>query len=156
MIAAIDPGLGGTGVALFGDDPYPLTVRSINTKETHVLGIQDMSSKLYHVFKDFQDTNRSPEKVYLEWPIWMGANAAAKSGDLITLSALVGSFMRTLTSSNYLIVQPVPVRDWKGDASKKATVGWVKSILDIKDDKHWKNSHAWDAVGIGLWAKGLL
>jgi hypothetical protein len=77
--------------------------------------------------------------------------AVAASGDLVKLSCLVG-MIAGLCKAMGIIIYLVPVAKWKGQLTKEAVIYRIEKILG----KCTYEKDEWDAVGIGLWAKGLL
>ena len=89
--------------------------------------------------------------VYCEWPMYFGAASSAPSGtgDLLKLMFQVGGVAR-MTQELGARFHPIPVNDWKGQMPKSAVISRIKKRLPGAE----YNTHAWDAVGIGLYAKG--
>jgi len=80
--------------------------------------------------------------------------AAARDGDLVTLAHLVGCIHGKLVPFATCTFAPVLINDWKGSLPKDICESRIKSLLP-----KWKptttTTHEIDAVGIGLYCKGL-
>ncbi len=103
--------------------------------------------------------------VVCEWPqFYNTAKGAAVAGrdDLGKLYAWVGGAITVAhrESANFV---PVNVAQWKGQLSKRVVCDRIEQTLGaggvreigLSPRKKGEGSHDWDAVGIGLWAKGL-
>lgn len=76
----------------------------------------------------------------------------AGRGDLVTLSFFIGYLAGRICPIPFI---PVEINKWKGQLSKKNVTDRIKNKLTKKVCKTLEiRTHAWDAVGIGLWAKG--
>ena len=98
--------------------------------------------------------NCTPLKVFYESPSYFGTGygkVAAKSGSLVKLSVIVGMLRATVTRRG-IDVQKIEVRDWKGQMTKQATKLRVEKRLERKIDEV---DHIIDAIGIGLYVKGI-
>lgn len=98
-----------------------------------------------------------PEMVYIEGTaIWEGSlksMTAAKRGNIMTLSYLIGGYMRELNRRgiDYKIIS---ANDWKGQANDSVIATKCDEIMGIGLD-HCEQ-HTLDAIGIGLSGFGLL
>ena len=96
------------------------------------------------------------DRVACEWPrVWDSAGSimAAKRGDLLKLAFWVGSAHEALLQeariSQFMLV---PVEQWKGNMSKARTEKWIRRHIPARTLAVLKpTTHAWDALGIGLW-----
>ncbi len=71
---------------------------------------------------------------------------------------MVGRIMEVLRHNN-LKVKLVPVNAWKGQLSKELVIDRIADVMGpvwMKVSGSQFRTHEWDALGIGLWAKGLL
>ena len=76
----------------------------------------------------------------------------AKRGDLVTLSFFIGFLAGRLAPVPFI---PIEVNRWKGQLSKKNVEQRIKNKLGEQVcDTLGIKTHAWDAVGIGLYCKG--
>lgn len=93
---------------------------------------------------------------YLEWPAFFESptgQASARSESLVKLACAVGwvaAYLDVRDIDNTF----VPVNQWKGQLTKPAVERRIKAILGADACKEF-TSHDWDAVGIGLYAKGF-
>jgi hypothetical protein len=96
------------------------------------------------------------ECVYCEWPSHMEGErggVTARGGSLVKLAYIVG-VMAEASRQRRVPFVPVPVIQWKGQLSKENIQHHIRRILGERSCLPFK-SHAWDAVGIGLWARGM-
>jgi hypothetical protein len=151
----IDPGLNGTGWAEFHDGALTaagvLNVpHRLKTLPFELRGLE-LARQLQTVMCDAPFHT----KVVCEMPHHfgnVGSDMGWKKGDLQKLTYLVGLFHGVLAPVDF---QPVLVRDWKGQLPKAVVTERIKRILgDYACQQVGIVSHAWDAVGIGLWALG--
>lgn len=157
-LVAIDPGV-NAGVAVFDIRTKQLVLARVIKEEGRT-----WDDRVMHVAYAIEDVLRLlplfPHfaKILCEYPAFMpspGGVKIAKRGDLVKLAYLCGmihSRMRMLTSTYVR----VPVRDWKGMASKDVINGRIERIVSKGERRRSgmsvDRSHDWDAVGIGLWA----
>lgn len=96
-----------------------------------------------------------PQRVVCEWPELFAHNEASlasnKRGDLMKLMYVVGGISKICHGMS-IPIQLARVFEWKGQLSKSMVIKRIKdrfpgATLPFK-------SHEWDAVGIGLWARG--
>lgn len=82
-------------------------------------------------------------------------------GDLQKLTFLTGVLARAVTRhTNHDIQQatfePVPVSQWKGQLPKDVVQRRIEKELGLPNTRNLDiKTHAWDAVGIGLWRLGV-
>lgn len=115
-------------------------------------------------FYTIGDCLKNPEKafgvlynrhvIFEEVELWSGSSvsfASASRGDLFKLAYLIGAYVNTVQHSggHAYLVSP---RRWKGQLNYKQ----LRHILDKKFSITVNTDHEASAVGIGLWAKGLL
>lgn len=149
LYATVDPGLSGTGWAIWSNDwkllkhgvyiPSPkLTIRE---KQKNIAAFLLATFECNFV-----------ERVYIEYPQKFGGvkgEMVADKGDLVKLAALVG-FLEGHFNVNDIEAIDVPVVKWKGQMTKMAVINRIKRLLPKVKAK----SHDWDAIGIGLYLKG--
>jgi hypothetical protein len=158
-LIAIDPGIDGTGIACFDDMDirrYGLYFAEVWTRPAH-LDWQSVAASLAWKLDNLVSTYGMHCGVVCEWPRYFtGAvgQAATAKGDIHKLSYLIGQF-GLVCKMHYINMQLVPVNDWKGQLPK-ATI--ERRILRVIGAEHCKSlglkDHAFDAVGIGMYAKG--
>ncbi len=158
---SLDPGLGGTGLAVWDEATWRACVEP---KATAILlpeykdgrlwieRCNDLAGQLFFYLR-----MHKCRIVYCEFPMkFDGAvGVAAISGqvsDIAKLTFLIGTFSATCHRYGAQFID-VPVNQWKGQLSKEAVANRIASRLEIHPNKY--PSHANDAVGIGLWAKGV-
>lgn len=145
----IDPGLSGTGYAVWDEDWNLLSngvVNGGNKKKGYQI-ISELSKKL-------KDYTFYIAKVFIELPAkFSGAKGemVANQGGLVKLSMFAGSLEQKFLDMGYDVVM-VPVIKWKGQLPKEVVIKRIKRLLP----KAQATSHDWDAIGIGLYLKGDL
>lgn len=157
-VYAIDPGLGGTGWAEWADG------RRRPTRCGVIPGVRDqghlasrcnvIAVNLKKIVKKGGGLDASVH-VYIEMPQYMASAAglAAQKSSVYKLTFLVGYLACILWPCEIFEVNP---QAWKGQLPKDVVAQRVRQYigndacvdLDIK-------THAWDAVGLGLWANGV-
>lgn len=93
----------------------------------------------------------------IEWPVFYddaGGHMVAKRGDLNKLVFSVGWFA-CMCSELGMEVNLLPVPQWKGQLPKSVVNYRIVKLLG-KDACSTFATHAWDAVGLGLYWKGFL
>lgn len=155
-VIAIDPGVNACGVATWGGKDVRPHQTMVFTASKKLTWPERVATLVNNVNLEFQFS--SFDTLAIEWPEVMGGavgNAAAKRGDVTMLAYSVGSFA-SIAESFGLKVQLVPVREWKGQLSKdvveKRITRAIKGIYSTCGQLI--KTHAWDAVGIGLHARG--
>ena len=154
-IMTIDPGLGGTGIAIWDTEQWevqkklnehksypinPTVTLTIYKKEKILFGIEKLCMKHNVVL------------AYIE-NAYYGASekgqVTASSGALVKLSEFIGEITSILKC--YCQVRLVSPQKWKGTMTKEAVIHRI-----LKRCPHIvATSHAWDAVGIGLFEVGV-
>ena len=163
LVISIDPGIRGTGIAVWNANPgqwtklqppmhvgnlypsshanYTLDTRWFHAAQEIALAIESIA---------FEKTTIT--HAYIEYPSYFASyigQAAAERGDLVKLTTLVGMLAHIFRDRAYL----VPVNHWKGQLPKTVVEARIRSLLGDDNCNGWK-SHTWDAVGIGLFMKG--
>jgi len=160
---SIDPGLSGWGYAIFSAEGAdlnrvqpPLEAGSV-TPPSKVNKLPDikLGQRLGHYWDDLNErleawtTNYNLQGGVVEWPEFFGTSAkghtAASKGDLTKLTCSAAGIVFALASYG-LPCQPIGVRKWKGQLSKDLVIHRIQKILPDFETE----SHAWDAVGLGL------
>jgi hypothetical protein len=98
-----------------------------------------------------------PGLVLIEWPAFMeseGGTMVARTEGLVKLAAWCGAIRRTFRMLD-VSVYHAKVGVWKGQTSKRIVNARIVKRLGAEACQGFKD-HVWDAVGIGLWAKGYL
>lgn len=151
---SVDPGIRGTGLALFEqNNKYPKVVTCLTPEH------KEPWEKRFHwvctMFEDFLIRHR-PGECYLEQPTFFAQSKeglhAARSGDLVKLSMLAGA-LYWLAVANSIEVYTVLPSTWKWRNNKSKTHDKIRSLLPALTKRY--NEHEYDAIGIGLFAQHL-
>lgn len=143
----VDPGLGGTGYAIW-DKNWEL----ITNKVVHVASQTPLEERLF-IFGDVikrQIVKYDVKLLYIEYPSFFQSSkgiVTATGGGLVKLSTLIG----VICGSSGIKYELVPVTKWKGQLPKSAVKKRIQKILPNVQ----AGSHDWDAIGIGLYKKGV-
>ena len=150
MRLTVDPGISGTGWALWNDQWGFVKADNIFARKRD--NWVDAALEIEYELKKVIAKNHVTWGA-IEFPKYfdsVGGNMIAKRGDLLKLTFLVG-----MLYSSFEECQIVPVNTWKGNLQKEVVIGRIGNRLSqetcMKLDKHM-----WDAVGIGLFLKGEL
>ena len=165
-LISVDPGLQGPGVALWdlSKPPVPLAVTVFN-RSTRV----DWWERAFHLADELRDwtdaaLRREPnllcpqDIVVCEFPQYQesaGRSMGWRTGDLQRLTFLTGVFAQRMQPAEFYPVEP---SGWKGQLPKHVVEMRITDQLGKATCKRLGiKTHAWDAVGIGLWAieKGI-
>lgn len=144
----VDPGITGTGWATW-NAKWKLLSNGVITapgkysfeeKTTHI------ANKLYAVRCKY-----STLKLFIEYPAVFGGASGqmvAMRGDIVKLAWFVGYVCAHI---DIPVFELVPVIKWKGQLPKSVVIHRIKKLLPGVNAK----SHDWDAIGIGLYKKGV-
>lgn len=170
---SIDPGISGMGIACWDELSWgkripPVWVRNIYPKryrkypESWETRISVIMFQLDEIFNENYPINH----VYMEFPEKENSvrgNAAIVSkvrdgtkepGDIFKLMYLCGAIGELCRIYDVLITLYLP-SEWKGQLSKSIVEDRIKlripSVVELQPV-----SHSWDAIGIGLNAKGFM
>lgn len=100
--------------------------------------------------------------IYIEWPSFFGGSArgyaSAARDDIVKLSIATGyiiAWLEKCRGGRPGEIIPVPVRNWKGQLPKDVVIQRIKKLLGTAACyRLGVKTHAYDAIGIGLYAKG--
>ena len=157
-VLCIDPGIGGTGVAVFRSITKAKSREdAIPPQYTEVFrGASDSSwdDQVYHIGSAVAGISEfwKVRHTIMEFPgLWNTgvSHASAASGDLFKLTFLCGVIAQAVHGYKPILVSP---QQWKGQLPKDVVmrrIGLCFPTLELKD-------HMADAVGMGLWAQGIL
>lgn len=157
-LLGVDPGIRGTGLALFTrQELYPVKVSNLCPIHEDPWGKR--SDYITQHFEDFIYKNR-PGEMYLELPVFFGSTKrglqAARQGDLVKLAMLAGMLYH-IAHSNGVEVYTIEPIEWKGRKNKEDGHKAVLKILpNLANNKPKLSEHVLDACGIGLYGKGLI
>lgn len=160
---SLDPGLTGMGLAVWEERTWadrravaPLcsqTFEPSGKMDWEQRG-QDYAERLgrYLFTQSFEVV-----EAYCEFPIFYasspGGHMAAATGDLLKLTYSVGCLAGAIAPGHF---HAIKVPDWKGQLSKRLVEDRIRKLLgNEKCDELGITSHGWDAVGVGLYERGL-
>ena len=163
-IMTVDPGLGGTGYAIWERTDFDKCVPPVESGSLAPSDFPYCKDKPWWVAAFAIATtlrNRCQRfavaAVYLEQPAFMEGGkglAAARDGDLVKLTSLYGIIAGHCCDSGSRLFVPVPISEWKGNMPKDVCHPRI-----FKKLPGWKpgtsTTHEVDAVGIGLYVKGF-
>lgn len=170
----IDPGLNGTGIAIWDinlwENPKhgifinpPIKVFSFYEKHfneyiricNYLLKINGILSTYF-----YKSLRLNVKNIYIEEPSFFDSEkgrVTARSDSLRKLCHFVGFmhgyFLNIFPKSS---VKFIPIINWKGQAPKEVIQKRIIKLLGEEHCKQYKNSHVFDAVGIGLYLQGFL
>ena len=145
-IITIDPGISGTGVALWDYNLFrrkhelciPLSHRSMAKyilSQIHSIIVRNSVVQGYMENQHYMDSGQG--------------DVCARSGALVKLSQFAGQIIGVF-NEHHLPIELVDVQKWKGTISKDLVKHRIlKRIPDCK-----ATNHDWDAIGIGLYKMG--
>jgi hypothetical protein len=153
----VDPGVGGTGVALWdvSCSRHPIAAFNVNSgsgtwleRQRHIV---DRLTEQVPVYP--------PAQLIIECPEWQSGatgEACAKRGDLVKLAIITGAIVRAYRDWEIQFVTPSM---WKGQLPKKLVHDeMLRSVMSKARMRKLglvgKASHCWDAVAMGYWWLG--
>jgi hypothetical protein len=155
-LMTIDPGLQGTGIAIWKDRRlvYTTVLTSRGAESSDwidrvnriAVQVQELAIE-YHV--------REMVSEWMEMHQSARAQMMWKSGDFQRTLFLIGTIYGLC---EHFVVEftTIPPSKWKGQLPKSVTINRVKKILGPSIGARLGiETHAWDAVGIGLWHLGI-
>lgn len=162
---SVDGGARGTGVSFWDSSTWkretamPFLVTSIvpDPSKGWIAAAREIMDTINSIMVGFPKPT-GLDAVYIEMPQYFGMGNAkgegvAARGDLQKLAFTTG-MLASFGWQYDAKIRPYEVNAWKGQLKKEQTERRIKEILPglrhmvIAD-------HGWDAVGIGLYAKGL-
>lgn len=159
MLVSIDPGVNGTGYALWDEDRdlmYARTIHPLTKEKKWALRARSISLAFHHALHctgiDGIDT------VIIESPTLFGGakgHAVAASGDLVKLAMITGMLLEVCFNEKLKPILTTPY-EWKGQLPKSVCERRIRNRLGDAFPKERLSSHAIDAIGIGLWYQGGL
>lgn len=156
-IISIDPGLeigwAAWNVKNWEKKCAPMQTGILRTRPTEGEEWPDYFLKVMRNFHNFLWRNGYEiDGVYIESPVVGGKISSMES--FVKLSVLTGALMECCHLTVHAWPELVPVIKWKGQLPKPIVIKRITKLLGKKACKGFK-SHVWDAVGIGLYAKGF-
>lgn len=154
-ILGVDPGIRGTGLALFpAGEKYPSKVVTLvpNLKDSW----RKRAAYICDAFEEFIYKNR-PGDMYIELPVFFASTKrglqTARQGHLVKLALLTGMLFYIADTNGVEVFTVEPV-EWKGKRNKESAHKTIYKVLPDLMDHH--SEHALDAIGIALFGKGLV
>lgn len=160
---SIDPGFQGTGWAIWpeqdwkpGSNVLPREVGILMTpnymrNSDFTFRARWFAEELSKLCLRFNATD-----VYVEFPVFYdnaGGHMGMKTGDIPKLIFLVGVFSE-VSRVNKAIFHAVMVPEWKGQVSKALVIHRLHKRFGAEGFKLLgASSHAYDAIGIGVWCR---
>jgi len=159
-IISVDTGINALGYALWRDNKElecPIEAGIVKVPNKIIKELWELKIEyLLNEFGELLSFNPNTKLIVLEWPnIRSGAVGRAASDDVLHLGYAVGYHVHQARERgiNTLLA---PVVNWKGNLSKEIVATRIQKAIGNRDQKGNEfKSHAYDAVGIGLWAKGF-
>jgi hypothetical protein len=151
--------MSGLGWATWDQDEWDDLVAPVEFGTLYPTSNEDWLQEVFSIVGKLQDriSWRRVKAVYCEEPVYFGSlrgDAAARGGSLVKLSVAVGAITQMCkTQAPHADVELVAVRDWMGQLAEETMRKRITKRLGEEATKKVK-SHAWDAVGIGLYKKG--
>lgn len=153
---SIDPGLAGTGWAEWDGGRAPVRVgviRANRSKAELAVRCEDIARQMVQIIHEGRyPPAKTDTHVTLEMPQHMVniKGIAAQAGSVYKLTFLVGYLAKAVYPC---IVHVVTPGEWKGQLPKDVVQRRIIKHLGMRTCVKLNiRSHAWDAVGIGLWA----
>jgi hypothetical protein len=143
--ATCDPGLTGTGLALFHHG------KLVNVKNI-ALAEKDWSERVNQISGYLTNYLRawSVQAFYYELPAFMAAAAGNRSGDMVKLAIIAGAIHGAVNTLDPEIdIYPLPISTWKGNAPKSVMHPRILKAMDTKGTTF--TGHELDAIGMGLY-----
>jgi len=151
-LLAVDPGVGGTGWALFINDELK-QVGCCSPKNARAPWVKRQADVVRQLSLSVNTSTTGT--VVIECPeLQTSAKgwASARRGDLVKLALITGAIVHVFRSWEVELVTPF---QWKGVLPKRITMKAVREEVPasvrgtLRLDSY--PDHTWDAVGIGLW-----
>lgn len=154
---AIDPGLSGTGWAYFNtEEDKPKAIGVIPSRDRGDSWWDRANQMAEYVYEETRQF--APRMVVCEMPQQMTSAAGlAAQGDanIYKLAFLVGTLAHASRGWWHCRFIPVFPPMWKGQLPKSVVEKRIQRAVGPKRCARLGiRTHAWDAVGIGLWARG--
>lgn len=155
-LLAIDPGL-HLGYAFFPEGKqFPTKVGLVNPKikgKDFFVNFRSTVAQYGKLLVKFP-----PGDIAIEWPLFYnsaGGAAAAGSGSVVKLAFEIGKLVQVAEAYGWHFI-PVPVNEWKGQLPKKIVIKRIQKKLSVPRLRQLNpQKDAWDAIGIGLFMRGL-
>jgi len=156
----VDPGIGGTGVAVWRAKDWEDEVPPIHTRVLTPAAKLPWEEKVWRLCNMLEDlcegSGYRVEAATFELAQFFGGAGGymvAAKGDLVKLCIVTGA-LAAVTARLCVETGFVEVNAWKGQLSKEVVMRRIEARLGLAACDAFK-THAWDAVGIGLHMKGF-
>lgn len=155
-LLTVDPGLGGTGLAFWDDDPAPYHTAVLKRIPLAPLDMEAWLAQAFSITERFGAMVRAYQPVHVAiegqaiWDNTATAYAAAKRGDVLKLAVLAGMLAGRAYQNGAVVSFLSPAR-WKGQLPKRTVIARIKRKLGVTYPDHIA-----DAVGMGLYLRGVL
>ena len=150
----IDPGISGTGYALWSSPHWELMKTGIYSVSSDKVTWEHKG----HIIAQniaILCRNYSVRKICIEFPAYFDSssgNMVAKRGDSVKLTWMVGMICGIVYPLKPVLV---PVNNWKGQMPKDVVIRRIQKRLGVERcEELGIKSHMWDSVGVGLFASG--
>lgn len=158
-LLSVDPGLRGTGLAYFPDERLaPTWTRVIPAApgKTWIERSQRMAAAVFMAYtEEVAVVHQSKIRFVCEMMEMHGGARSQmmwKAGDFQHTLVFIGMLCAEFASAE---IDLVPPSTWKGQLPKSVAERRIRKLLGEKTcHRLGIHTHAWDAVGIGLWARG--
>ena len=148
--STVDPSVGSAGVAHWlSNQKRPVRTKLLTLTRTREFEVRcrQMAWLLAQEIRSF-----GSKLVWVEQPFVVpGTEATPES--VLKLGILVGSVMASLPED--VECRLLPVRTWKGQLPKRVVIDRIRRCLGNNACDGFEKD-VWDAVGMGLWRKGLI
>ena len=150
---AIDPGLGGTGYAVFNPNGALTGVGTIRVGRHDPLTYRIRSVSI--LLRMHLPVSHVPLRVVIECPEFMGGtakgSAASRGGALVKLAHVTGAIVGGFSMA--CEVDLVTPGEWKGQLPKEVMRERLERTMPRRDKARMQkeSEHAWDAYGLGRW-----
>lgn len=181
MNLSVDPGIDGTGIAGWNSRPpiwrraeNPELVLNIYPKKLDVGESKTLwVARVNSLVNEFENTISECEVgndihvCYCEFPKFFDSSVKGRAaivtkknrneeqepGDVFKLTFLIGCYAEVCRQYKIDFI-PVMVGEWNGQLSKSLVQSRIRLLLPEIDSLKPK-AHSWDAIGVGLHAKGF-
>lgn len=153
MKLSVDPGVTGTGYAVWKHRKLH-HCGTIYPAKTENWGLR--AESIVDKFEDQLMMDCCFDKMTIECPTFMrgyGGYTTASTGDLVKLTLLTGMLVQSFSHWQGGVVALVEPSKWKGQLPKEVCRNRVLQTLPGLTNETM-SSHAFDAIGIGLWEQG--
>lgn len=156
MILSIDPGIRGSGLAIWtmSGELYSAWYAPGNTRKPPEAWI-DMTKS---VFQSLSIQNYRPKILIIELPqVYDRRTSKGDPNDLIQLAAVVGAISQLLYSQGTKVIVTYLPREWKNQLPKEISEERTRASLDQNELRKINlpsakslSHNVWDGIGIGL------